>query len=206
MKCHSLLSSVTLAGAPFFRPVNRTGDEPPVQCREQPGITDGQILISLIPLFTVLPSSLHELHDRGRALGFRMKPYSGPLSPDGWKLLSSHCGQHQFLFRNKTNDGSPPVFPPGKCAVHSPPGRKSTTVPGVSHVLKPALVVNACQTAARGAGTVTSKVRTRSGVACRVTLSAFWPKAIEATANSPRQKAFMHPPKDNLVDRSSKCY
>jgi len=114
VKCHSLLSSVTLTGAPFFRPVNRTADEPPVQCREQLSVTDGQILISLIPLFTVLPSSLHELHDRGRALGFKMKPYSSPLSPDGWKLLWSHCGQHQFLFRNKTNDGSPTGFSAGK--------------------------------------------------------------------------------------------
>jgi hypothetical protein len=56
----------------------------------------------------------------------------------------------------------PPVFPTGKCAVHSPPGRNSTTAPGVSHVLEPALVVSACQTAARGAGIVT---------ACMVTMS-----------------------------------
>ena len=50
----------------------------------------------------------------------------------------------------------PPVLPPGKCTIHSPPGLSSTIEFGASQVLSPSLVENACHTSARGAGTVIS--------------------------------------------------
>src|SRR5579859_6295884 len=90
----------------------------------------------------------------------------------------------------------PPVLPPGKCAVHSPPFRRSTTAPGVSQVLKPSLVVNACHTAARDAGIVISRTSALSGTAllgaaCLVVFSGLWAKAIAAVANRHRQRTLI---------------
>lgn len=68
----------------------------------------------------------------------------------------------------------PPVAPPGKCAVHSPPLRRSTTAPGVSQVLRPSLVVKADQISSSEAGTVVSKRRAFSGAACLVTWTRVW--------------------------------
>jgi hypothetical protein len=90
-----------------------------------------------------------------------MKPYSGPPSPNGWKLHWSHCGQHQFLFRNK-ND-VPPSFSAGK--VRGPIASRAQVNNGAwcQPVLRLALVVNACQTAARGARIVTACMVTMRG-------------------------------------------
>jgi hypothetical protein len=50
----------------------------------------------------------------------------------------------------------PPVLPPGKCTIHSPPGFSSTFEFGASQLLNPSLVANAFHTSALGAGTVIS--------------------------------------------------
>src|SRR3954462_5056194 len=98
----------------------------------------------------------------------------------------------------------PPVLPSGKCAVHSPPGRRSTTAPGVSHVLRPSLVANACQTAARGAGT--AMVRTKALSVVDEFVFAFpgvWEKAVAQVSSRMSRMAFMIL-LDELVERSSK--
>src|SRR4051812_29992756 len=91
----------------------------------------------------------------------------------------------------------PPVPPPGKWAVHSPPFRRSTTAPGVSQVLSPSLVVKEVQTASSVARTFTAK-SSAFGVGCLVTLTDPCPKSVRART-SERIAIFMDFPNCWLI-------